>query len=44
VIEGSEKIILHGNALGKLLLQKGEINKLCYMLVNPVSTIQPIAF
>ena len=33
VVEGAEKITLHGNALGKLLLQKGEINKLCYLLV-----------
>ena len=38
VMEGSEKITLHGNSLGKLLLQKGEINKLCYLLVSKCAT------
>jgi hypothetical protein len=42
VIEGSEKITLHGNILGKLLLQKGEIAKLCYLLVNPLLTVSSL--
>ena len=34
MVEGAEKITLHGNVLGKVLLQKGEINKLCILLVS----------
>jgi hypothetical protein len=34
IIEGTEKIILHGQTFGRVLLKQGEAKKLCILLCS----------